>query len=64
MKDTGKSVTLSYAVGQATGVFFSNYLRSPYVSKHVSQLLGNVQTTTVQLGGITVQDQAFCKVLF
>jgi len=42
MKDTGKQVTLSYAVGKATG---------------------HVHTATVQLGNVTVEDQAFLNVV-
>ncbi|KAF4617111.1 hypothetical protein D9613_005969 [Agrocybe pediades] len=41
MTDTGKSITLSYAVGEASG---------------------NVQTTRVEFGGITVDDQVFLYV--
>lgn len=56
-KNTGKQVTLSYAVGKAAGSFvwdlFGIWNMKP-------QLLGDVQTVEVQLGNATVENQAFC----
>jgi hypothetical protein len=55
--DTGKSVTLAYAVGKASGMT-QVVLELPW-DIHL-QFLGDIFTGTLQLGDYTVEDQAFC----
>jgi hypothetical protein len=54
VKDTGKSLTLSYAVGKASGMkYFLHLFEGP------SLVSGNIQTAQIQFGNYTVDDQAF-----
>ena len=54
VKDTGKSLTLSYAVGKASGMKYFLHL-----FEGLSPVSGNIQTAQIQLGNYTVDDQAF-----
>lgn len=54
-QDTGKSLTLSYAVGNAAGMSSVSHLR--LVLTHVCK--GDIYTAPFQFDNYTVQDQAF-----
>ena len=55
--DMGKSVTLAYAVGKASG---SSIPISPEPRTNEWLFAGDIHSTTLQFDNYTVNDQAFC----